>query len=238
MAGIKGVKSGNMAKLKGLTEQQLFKMKKDELIDLLVSTSKTVTANVRRLKGSKYENLSPFLAQRKQNKYPLPREIKRKTAQRMDIEQLKQELRDLAYTARLKTSSVSGAGRYVKEFEKKTGKSIEELISVEKAKDKLINKLIEAHKNTSGEIYTKNEIIAKYGDKELNDQAEQIVSDRWVKIREKIEDGYDSTSAIKSYDINKEEIGDNIDELEKSSEAAKQEAEKDLSNKELYEALK
>ena len=186
MSGIKGVKSGNMAKLKGLTEQQLFKMKKDELIDLLVSTSKTVTANVRRLKGSKYENLSPFLAQRNQNKYPLPREIKRKTASRMGVEQLKQELRDLAYTARLKTSSVSGARKYVKEFEKKTGKDITELSSED-----------------------------------------------WVAIRQKIEEGYDSTSVIKAYDVETGEFED-LSELEKSSEAAKQEADNDISNADMF----
>ena len=58
MAGLKGVKSGAMAKLKGLTEQDLYKMNKQDLIDLLVSTSKTVTANVRRLKESKYSELS------------------------------------------------------------------------------------------------------------------------------------------------------------------------------------
>ena len=96
MAGIKGVKSGAMSKLKGLTEQDLFKMKKQDMIDLLVSTSKTVTANVRRLKESKYSELSPFLLQRGNNKYPLPREIKRKVAQKMGVEQFKQELRDLS----------------------------------------------------------------------------------------------------------------------------------------------
>ena len=92
MAGIKGVKSGAMGRLKGLTEQDLFKMKKQDMIDLLVSTSKTVTANVRRLKESKYSELSPFLLQRDNNKYPLPREIKRKVAQKMGVEQLKQVL--------------------------------------------------------------------------------------------------------------------------------------------------
>lgn len=186
MAGIKGVKSGAMATLKGLTEQQLFKMNRQQLTDLLVSTSKTVTANVRRLKGSKYENLSPFLAQRNQNKYPLPREIKRSVANKMGIEQLKQELRDLAYTARLKTSTVTGARKYVKEFEKKTGKDITELSS----KD-------------------------------------------WEAIRQKIEEGYDSTSVIKAYDV---ETGDfeNLSELEKSSEAAKQEADKDISNADMF----
>ena len=129
MAGIKGVKSGAMSKLKGLTEQDLFKMKKEDLIDLLVSTSKTVTANVRRLKASEYSEISPFLLQRDNNKYPLPREIKRKVAQKMGVEQLKQELRDLAYTARLETSTVSGVKRYVKKFKEKTGKDLTELSS-------------------------------------------------------------------------------------------------------------
>ena len=190
MAGIKGVKSGAMSKLKGLTEQDLFKMKKQDMIDLLVSTSKTVTANVRRLKESKYSDLSPFLLQRDKNNYPLPREIKRKTASRMSVEQLKQELRDLAYTARLETSTISGVRKYVKKFKEKTGKDLTELSSED-----------------------------------------------WERIRQKIEKGYGSSSAIKAYDEETGEFPD-LDEIEASEEEAKQEADKDLSNKELFEALK
>ena len=190
MAGIKGVKSGAMGRLKGLTEQDLFKMKKQDMIDLLVSTSKTVTANVRRLKESKYSELSPFLLQRDNNKYPLPREIKRKTASRMSVEQLKQELRDLAYTARLETSTVSGVRKYVKKFKEKTGKDLTELSSED-----------------------------------------------WERIRQKIEEGYGSTSALKAYDEETGEFPD-LDEIEASEEEAKQKADKDLSNKELFEALK
>lgn len=190
MAGIKGVKSGAMSKLKGLTEQDLFKMKKEDLIDLLVSTSKTVTANVRRLKASEYSEISPFLLQRDNNKYPLPREIKRKVAQKMGVEQLKQELRDLAYTARLETSTVSGVKRYVKKFKEKTGKDLTELSSED-----------------------------------------------WERIRQKIEEGYGSSSAIKAYDEETGEFPD-LDEIEASEEEAKQQADEDLSNKELFEALK
>lgn len=190
MAGIKGVKSGAMNKLKELTEQYLFEMKKEDMIDLLVSTSKTVTANVRRLKESKYSKLSPFLLQRDNNKYPLPREIKIKTASRMSVEQLKQELRDLAYTARLETSTVSGVRKYVKKFKEKTGKDLTELSSED-----------------------------------------------WERIRQKIEEGYGSSSAIKAYDEETGEFPD-LDEIEISEEEAKQEADKDLSNKELFEALK
>lgn len=190
MAGIKGVKSGAMSRLKGLTEQDLFKMKKQDMIDLLVSTSKTVTANVRRLKESKYSELSPFLLQRGNNKYPLPREIKRKVAQKMGVEQLKQELRDLAYTARLETSTISGVRKYVKKFKEKTGKDLTELSSED-----------------------------------------------WERIRQKIEEGYGSTSALKAYDEETGEFPD-LDEIEASEEEAKQQADNDLSNKELFEALK
>lgn len=127
MAGIKGVKSGNMAKLRGLTEQQLFKMSRNEMIDLLTSTSKSMTANVRKLMKSEYAGSSMFLQKRTENKYPLPREIKRKTAMRMKDEQLKQELRDLAYTARLETSGIAGTKRFAKKFEQKTGLNIAQL---------------------------------------------------------------------------------------------------------------
>ena len=108
----------------------------------------------------------------------------------MSVEQLKQELRDLAYTARLETSTVSGVRKYVKKFKEKTGKDLTELSSED-----------------------------------------------WERIRQKIEEGYGSTSALKAYDEETGEFPD-LDEIEASEEEAKQQADKDLSNKELFEALK
>lgn len=127
--GIKGVKSGNMAKLRGLTEKDLFTMSREEMEQLLYSTSKNITASVRKLMKSEYAEASQFINRRGENKYPMPREIKLKTAKRMPLEQLKQELRDLSYTANLKTYNVSGAKKYVKKFKEETGKDITELSS-------------------------------------------------------------------------------------------------------------
>ena len=231
--GIKGVKSGNMAKLRGLTEKDLFTMSRQEMEQLLYSTSKNITASVRKLKTSKYGAVSQFLGEREKNKYPMPREIKLKTAKRMPLEQLKQELRDLSYTANLKTYNVSGTQKMMKQFKIKTGRDLTDLIDVEKTKDVLIDKLIEDHYKTSGIEYTKEQIIAKYGNDNLIEQSKKIISDRWEKIREDIE-VYGSESVLKTYDITKEDIAENIDDVEMSIEREKQKASKDLSNADMY----
>lgn len=190
--GVKGVKSGNMAKLRGLTEKDLFTMSREEMENLLYSTSKNITASVRKLLKSEYAEASVFMNKRDSNKYPLPREIKLKTAKRMSLEQLKQELRDLSYTANLQTYNVSGTKKYIKKFKKETGKEITDLTSSD-----------------------------------------------WEKIRQKIEQGYDSTSVIKAYDVEAGEIDDNmLDALENKEEQAKQKASNDLSNADMYNLLK
>lgn len=240
--GIKGVKSGNMAKLRGLTEQQLDKMSRTEMENLLYSTSKNITASVRKLKKSDYGVVSQFLGVREKNKYPMPREIKLKTAKRMGIEQLKQELRDLSYTANLQTYNISGTKEMLKDFESKTGKSLIDLISVEKAEKQIIDELIKSHYETSGVVYTENEIIGKYGDSALIEQARKLISDRWDKIRttieEKKKDGYSSTSVINAYDITKEDVIGNLDEIELAEEKAKQTASKELSNSDMFNLVK
>ena len=149
----RGVKTGYMDVLRGLTEQQLEKMSKADLVNLLTSTSKTITANIRRLKESKIAAASPLLAIRKESGQALPREIKRKTAIKMDVDRLKQEIRDLAYISRLKTASVSGTKKWVKKFEAKTGVKIGDLTSSDWEK---IRKRIE-----EGD-YSSESIIASY----------------------------------------------------------------------------
>lgn len=183
MAGIKGVKSGNMEKLRGLTEKDLWTMSRKEMENLLYSTSKNITASVRKLMKSDYKDVSAFLNRRNENKYALPREIKLKTAQRMPLEQLKQELRDLSYTANLGTYNVSGTKRYVKKFAKETGKDITEL--------------------------TKED---------------------WENIRKKIEEGYDSTSVIVTYDVDngKNAPDDVISEYENRKAQAEKNASSDV----------
>lgn len=186
--GIKGVKSGNMAKLRGLTEKDLFTMSREEMESLLYSTSKTITASVRKLMKSEYKNVSQFVSRRNDNKYAMPREIKLKTAKRMELEQLKQELRDLSYTANLGTYNVSGTKKYVKKFKQETGKDISELTSTD-----------------------------------------------WEKIRQSIEQGHDSTSVIKAYDVDAGEVDeDALDELEQRTEEAKREASEDVSNSDMF----
>lgn len=193
MAGIKGVKSGNMAKLRNLTEKDLWTMSRKEMEELLYSTSKNITASVRKLMKSEYKNISAFVSQRNQNKYAMPREIKLKTAQRMDIEQLKQELRDLSYTANLKTYNISGTRKYAKEFEQLTGKNLKDLTPTD-----------------------------------------------WENIRQKIEEGYDSTSVIQTYDVEKGQNApdDVISEYENRKAQAEQDASDDVERSDPFNLAK
>ena len=191
--GVKGVKSGNMAKLRNLTEKDLWTMSRKEMEELLYSTSKNITASVRKLMKSEYKDISAFVSQREKNKYAMPREIKLKTAQRMDIEQLKQELRDLSYTANLRTYNVSGTKKYAKEFEQLTGKNLKDLTPTD-----------------------------------------------WENIRQKIEEGYDSTSVIQTYDVNKGQNApdDVISDYENRKEQAEQDASDDVERSDPFNLVK
>lgn len=191
--GVKGVKSGNMEKLRNLTEKDLWTMSRKEMEELLYSTSKNITASVRKLMKSEYKNISAFVSQREKNKYAMPREIKLKTAQRMGIEQLKQELRDLAYTANLKTYNVSGTKKYAKEFEQLTGKNLKDLTPTD-----------------------------------------------WENIRQKIEEGYDSTSVIQTYDVDKGQNApdDVISEYESRKAQAEQDASDDVERSDPFNLVK
>lgn len=191
--GVKGVKSGNMAKLRNLTEKDLWTMSRKEMEELLYSTSKNITASVRKLMKSEYKDISAFVSQREKNKYAMPREIKLKTAQRMDIEQLKQELRDLSYTANLRTYNVSGTKKYAKEFEQLTGKNLKDLTPTD-----------------------------------------------WENIRQKIEEGYDSTSVIQTYDVDKGQNApdDVISDYENRKEQAEQDASDDVERSDPFNLVK
>lgn len=193
MAGIKGVKSGNMEKLRNLTEKDLWTMSRKEMEELLYSTSKNITASVRKLMKSEYKNISAFVSHRNQNKYAMPREIKLKTAQRMEIEQLRQELRDLSYTANLKTYNISGTRKYAKEFEQLTGKNLKDLTPTD-----------------------------------------------WENIRQKIEEGYDSTSVIQTYDVEKGQNAsdDVISEYENRKAQAEQDASDDVERSDPFNLVK
>lgn len=191
--GVKGVKSGNMAKLRSLTEKDLWTMSRKEMEELLYSTSKNITASVRKLMKSEYKDISAFVSQREKNKYAMPREIKLKTAQRMSIEQLKQELRDLSYTANLRTYNVSGTRKYAKEFEQLTGKNLKDLTPTD-----------------------------------------------WENIRQKIEEGYDSTSVIQTYDVGKGQNApdDVISDYENRKEQAEQDASDDVERSDPFNLVK
>lgn len=188
--GIKGVKTGNIERLRKLSEQQLIHMSNEEMAKLIASTSKQIAMSVNKVL-KRYGDMSQFITHRIANGYGMPKETKYQTAIKRGRQWLEQELRDLSYTARLKTATLGGMRSYLKNFEKTTGVDPK---------------------------------ILKSSD--------------WETIRKKIEEGYDSTSAIIAYDI---ETGD-IDESklvkkEMASEQAKQQASQDISNADMFNVL-
>ena len=48
----KGVKTGYMSRLRSMTEIDIQKLSKDELVDMLASVSKNITASVRKLRAN------------------------------------------------------------------------------------------------------------------------------------------------------------------------------------------
>ena len=126
----KGVKTGYMSKLRSMTEIDIQKLSKDELVDMLASVSKNITASVRKLRANEeLWKVSQFAQSRDMKKDKLPREIKKSVAEKMTKTKLQNELRKLAYVSRAKTYNVSGVKKMVKSFKESTGKDITSLSS-------------------------------------------------------------------------------------------------------------
>lgn len=100
--------------LKTMTEQDLYDLEKSQLIDVLQSGSKAVMQNVRRLKKSKYASASLYATSKDSAKI---KEFKGIKSDKFTITQLRQEIRKLAYVARLKTSSIKGTKEYIKKMD-------------------------------------------------------------------------------------------------------------------------
>lgn len=149
----KGVKTNYMNQLRKMTEIDIQKLSKDELVDMLASVSKNITASVRRLrKNEDLWKVSQFAASRTGDKDKLPREIKKSVAVKMTKTKLQNELRKLAYVSRAKTYNISGVKKMVKKFKEDTGRDITELSSSDWEE---IRKLIE-------EGYDSESAIAAY----------------------------------------------------------------------------
>lgn len=149
----KGVKTNYMNQLRKMTEIDIQKLSKDELVNMLASVSKNITASVRRLrKNEDLWKVSQFAASRSGDKDAMPREIKKSVAVKMTKTKLQNELRKLAYVSRAKTYNVSGVKKMVKKFKEDTGRDITELSSEDWEE---IRKLIE-------EGYDSESAIAAY----------------------------------------------------------------------------
>lgn len=111
--------------LKTMTEQDLYNLDKSQLIDVLESGSKAVAQNIRRLKKSKYASSSLYIKSPDSTKI---KEYKNIKSDRFTITQLRQEIRKLAYVARLKTSTVKGTKAYIQKM-KENGVDITKLTS-------------------------------------------------------------------------------------------------------------
>lgn len=178
----KGVKTNYMNKLRSMTEIDIQKLSKNELVDMLASVSKNITASVRRLrKNEALWKVSQFAASRSGDKDKLPREIKKSVAQKMTKTKLQNELRKLAYVSRAKTYNVSGVKKMVKSFKESTGKDITELSSDDWEN---IRKIIE-------EGYDSESTITAYDsdleDEELRNAIEELEGEKARKANEALD---------------------------------------------------
>lgn len=168
----KGVKTGYMSRLRSMTEIDIQKLSKDELVDMLASVSKNITASVRKLRANEeLWNVSQFAQSRDMKKDKLPREIKKSVAVKMTKTKLQNELRKLAYVSRAKTYNISGVKKMVKSFKASTGKDITSLTSEDWEK---IRKAIE-------EGYDSTNAIAAYDSDMEDDEYKEAITELEAK---------------------------------------------------------
>ena len=183
----KGVKTGYMSKLRSMTEIDIQKLSKDELVDMLASVSKNITASVRKLRANEeLWKVSQFAQSRDMKKDKLPREIKKSVAQKMTKTKLQNELRKLAYVSRAKTYNVSGVKKMVKSFKESTGKDITSLSSEDWEK---IRKAIE-------EGYDSTNAIAAYDSAMEDEEYKEAITELEAKKAQEANRALDVESAF------------------------------------------
>lgn len=183
----KGVKTGYMSKLRSMTEIDIQKLSKDELVDMLASVSKNITASVRKLRANEeLWKVSQFAQSRDMKKDKLPREIKKSVAEKMTKTKLQNELRKLAYVSRAKTYNVSGVKKMVKSFKESTGKDITSLSSEDWEK---IRKAIE-------EGYDSTNAIAAYDSAMEDEEYKEAITELEAKKAQEANRALDVESAF------------------------------------------
>lgn len=183
----KGVKTGYMSRLRSMTEIDIQKLSKDELIDMLASVSKNITASVRKLRANEeLWKVSQFAQSRDMKKDKLPREIKKSVAEKMTETKLQNELRKLAYVSRAKTYNVSGVKKMVKSFKESTGKDITSLSSEDWEK---IRKAIE-------EGYDSTNAIAAYDSAMEDEEYKEAITKLEAKKAQEANRALDVESAF------------------------------------------
>lgn len=183
----KGVKTGYMSRLRSMTEIDIQKLSKDELVDMLASVSKNITASVRKLRANEdLWKVSQFAQSRDMKKDKLPREIKKTVAQKMTKTKLQNELRKLAYVSRAKTYNVSGVKKMVKSFKESTGKDITSLSSEDWEK---IRKAIE-------EGYDSTNAIAAYDSAMEDEEYKEAITELEAKKAQEANRALDVESAF------------------------------------------
>ena len=183
----KGVKTGYMSKLRSMTEIDIQKLSKDELVDMLASVSKNITASVRKLRANEeLWKVSQFAQSRDMKKDKLPREIKKSVAEKMTKTKLQNELRKLAYVSRAKTYNVSGVKKMVKSFKESTGKDITSLSSEDWEK---IRKAIE-------EGYESTNAIAAYDSAMEDEEYKEAITELEAKKAQEANRALDVESAF------------------------------------------
>ncbi len=137
------------------------KLTRQEKIDLIASSSKTLYDRYKRLKASGLE--SPYL----NRMVDVPKRYLKKTLNKMSNTELKNKLQTLSLRARNKTSSIKGVKQFYKKFKQTTGVEYNTIDS--KTWEKIRQKI-------ESDYHSSDEIIAAYASYDNEDDADAYLA--------------------------------------------------------------
>lgn len=142
-------KISSIDKLSKMNTFDIDKLTRQEKIDLIASSSKTLYDRYKRLKASGLN--SPYLNKMTE----IPKRYLKKSLNKMSNTELKNKLQTLALKTHNKTSSIKGTRQFYKKFKEKTGADYESIDS--KTWEKIRQKI-------EADYHSSSEIIAAYSE--------------------------------------------------------------------------
>lgn len=174
-------KISSIDKLSKMNTFDIEKLTRQEKIDLIASSSKTLYDRFKRLKDSGLK--SPYMLKRTEN----PKRYLKKSLNKMSNTELKNKLQTLALKARNTTSSIKGTKKFYKRFKEVTGADYESISSEtwEKIRQKI-----------ESDYHSSSEIIAAYS---VNSSEEDV--DAYLTALDDIDTVNEDLAEIEDVDV-------------------------------------